>query len=337
MLIPAQRTMYDFEVERIADIIRTKRYSRVSLQFPEGLRDYAAEVASQIEALTGAEVLISANPCYGACDLADESAAELGAEALFHFGHAQLLAKTRIPVHYVEVRLPHDPLPLLEEHLDRLCRRVGLITTVQHVHILEKVKNFLEARGFEVQVGEARGRARYPGQVLGCSFACAKSIASEVDCFAYIGSGDFHPLGVALATAKPVVVFDILHGQVRNMEEKKERFLRQRFAAIAKTREAKRFGVIMGEKRGQRRPVLARRIRQMLRNLGREAYLIHLTEITPENLIHFRHLDAFVNTACPRVTIEDAPRFPKPMLTPQELEIALGLRSWEAYEMDEME
>jgi len=329
--------MYDFEVERIADIIRAKGYSRVSLQFPEGLRDYAAEVVSKVEALTGAEVLISANPCYGACDLADEAAAKLGAEALFHFGHAQLLGKTEIPVHYIEVRLNAQAIPLLEKHLDKICKRVGLITTVQHVHLLPEVKEFLEAQGYEVHIGEPRGRVRYPGQVLGCSFACAKSIAGEVDCFAYIGSGDFHPLGVALATAKPVVAFDILHGQVRSMEEKNERFLRQRFASIAKAREAKRFGIIVGEKQGQRRLALARRIKQKLQKLKREAYLIHLAEITPENLIYFRKLDAFINTACPRITIEDAPRFPKPMLTPQELEIALGERSWEAYEMDEME
>ncbi|WP_456474853.1 diphthamide synthesis protein, partial [Candidatus Pyrohabitans sp.] len=67
--------MYNFEVERIAEIVKEKGYSRVSLQFPEGLRDFSAEVAGQIEALTGVEVLISANPCYGACDLADEAAA----------------------------------------------------------------------------------------------------------------------------------------------------------------------------------------------------------------------------------------------------------------------
>ncbi len=235
------------------------------------------------------------------------------------------------------MRLDAEAIPLLERHLHRLCKRIGLITTVQHVHLLPEVKEFLEARGYEVHIGSAGGRVHYPGQVLGCSFACAKSISSEVDCFAYIGSGDFHPLGVALATGKHVVAFDILHGEVRDMEEKKERFLRQRFAAIARAMEAKRFGIIIGEKQGQRRLAIARRIKQKLRELKREAYLIHLAEITPENLIYFRHLDAFVNTACPRITIEDAPRFPKPILTPQELEVALGLRSWEAYEMDEME
>ncbi|WP_457556283.1 diphthamide biosynthesis enzyme Dph2 [Candidatus Pyrohabitans sp.] len=329
--------MYDLEVERIAEIIKEKGYSRVCLQFPEGLRDHAAEVASQIEALTGAEVLISANPCYGACDLADAQAAELGAEAVFHFGHAQLLKKTKIPVHYIEVRLPHDPLPLLEEHLASIPRRVGLITTVQHVHLLERARKFLEGRGREVRIGEARGRVRYPGQVLGCSFACARGIAGEVEGFAYLGSGDFHALGVALATAKPVLVFDLLQGEVRSIAEKRERFLRQRFAAIAKARQGKRFGIVVGEKLGQRRLALARRIKHRLKSLGKEAYLIHLTEVTPENLIYFRRLDAFVNTACPRITIEDAPRFPRPMLTPQELEIALDERSWDSYEMDEME
>jgi 2-(3-amino-3-carboxypropyl)histidine synthase len=121
------------------------------------------------------------------------------------------------------------------------------------------------------------------------------------------------------------------------MEEKRERFLRQRFAAIARAKDAERFGIIVGEKLGQRRLALARRIKQKLRRMKKLAFLIHLAEVTPENLIYFRHLDALVNTSCPRVTIEDAPRFPKPMLTPQELEIVLGERKWEDYVLDELD
>ena len=42
-----------------------------------------------------------------------------------------------------------------------------------------------------------------------------------------------------------------------------------------------------------------------LRAAGREPYLIALRDLTPENLVPFRHLDAFVVAACPRIGIDD--------------------------------
>ncbi|HDY74833.1 MAG TPA: diphthamide biosynthesis enzyme Dph2, partial [Euryarchaeota archaeon] len=47
-------------------------------------------------------------------------------------------------------------------------------------------------------------------------------------------------------------------------------------------------------------------------------------------------LDAFVNTACPRITIDDTARYKRPVLTPIELGIVLGLREWDDYAMDEI-
>jgi len=54
-----------------------------------------------------------------------------------------------------------------------------------------------------------------------------------------------------------------------------------------------------------------------------------------------RYLDAgaLVNTACPRLAVDDYGRFleaGKTIITPPELEIALGLRDWEDYRLDEI-
>ncbi len=120
------------------------------------------------------------------------------------------------------------------------------------------------------------------------------------------------------------------------MASVQEPILRRRFAAIARAQDAKSFGIIIGEKQGQRRLRLARKVKEMLEEKRRSGHFIALREINPEVLLPFRKLDAFVNTACPRITIDDAARYKKPFLTPIELEIALGLREWEDYQMDEI-
>ena len=43
-----------------------------------------------------------------------------------------------------------------------------------------------------------------------------------------------------------------------------------------------------------------------------------------------------MNTACPRIAIEDYLTYKQPILTPQEFEIVLGERPWSEYAFDEI-
>ncbi len=322
-------------MERVIETIRKYGYSAVGLQFPEGLMDHATAVADRISSETNCLPLVCAGPCYGACDLADRRMKEAGADALFHFGHSEIPMKTAIPVHYIECRSDADPLPLLSKNLRRLPKRVGLVSTVQHVHTLVAAKNYLENKGFEVRIGSPRTRAKYQGQVLGCSFSAASSISDSVDAFVYIGSGNFHPLGVALATGKKTLAADVLLGEIRDIDGLMEKMLKQRYAKLAKAMKGESFGIIVGEKKGQMRKALAERIKEKLEAEGKKAYSIHLEEVTPESLMPFRKLDALINTACPRIALEDASKFRQPMLTPVELDVVLGERAWDDYAVDE--
>lgn len=316
--------------------MRDKGYKRIALQLPEGLKEKAPLISASLEKL-GCEAYILGDPCYGACDLADHEASTLGCEALLHFGHSPLEGNPLLPVHYIEVRMDLEVLPLIEKNLKTLPRKLGIITTVQHAHVIGELEKYLEERGFEVYVGGALGRAAYPGQVLGCSFKGARDISEDVDAFLYMGSGLFHPLGVSLSTGKQVYVLNHQSGGLENMDVLKESVLRKRFAVITKAREAESFGILLGMKKGQMRKGLALKLKKMIEQYGKEGYLICLRELNPDALLPFRKLGAFVNTACPRVTIDDAERYKNPVLTPAELEIVLGMREWEDYSMDEMD
>ena len=77
--------------------------------------------------------------------------------------------------------------------------------------------------------------------------------------------------------------------------------MRQRYAIMAKALDAKKWGVIIGMKPGQKRLELAKRIKE----IAGDAVLITIREISPERLIAFK-VDAYVSTVCPRVAIDDA-------------------------------
>ncbi|MGC8888580.1 MAG: diphthamide synthesis protein, partial [Candidatus Micrarchaeia archaeon] len=175
---------------------------KILLQFPEGLKQHALEYAKKLEK-EGNEVIISASPSFGACDVAIEEAKSVGAEKIIHFGHAEFM-KIGFNVEYVEYRVDAD-LSVLEKSLEELrpYQKIGLVTTVQHVQQLGKIKEFYEKNGKEVLIGKPYGFAKYEGQILGCDPGSAASIDKDVDAHVYFGGGLFHPLGAVYATSKP--------------------------------------------------------------------------------------------------------------------------------------
>jgi len=87
--------------------------------------------------------------------------------------------------------------------------------------------------------------------------------------------------------------------------------------------------VLIGLKNGQKRVREAIEIREELEKSGKRTLLLALKEVTPEGLTQFPSIDAFVNTACPRVSLDDASRFSKPVLTFHEALVMLEKMSWE--------
>jgi 2-(3-amino-3-carboxypropyl)histidine synthase len=109
--------------------------------------------------------------------------------------------------------------------------------------------------------------------------------------------------------------------------------LRKRFAKIENSKTAQKFGILVSIKPGQNRKDLALKLKKLCEEKGKEAQIIVSDFIGPDKLLGF-DVDAYVNTACPRIAIDDAGNYDKPMLTPEELEIVLGVRKWENYKLD---
>ena len=320
---------FDFEEERVKQEILKLGAKRVLIQFPEGLKPEAPRIAKTIEKL-GVLPIISADPCYGACDLATADAENLGVDLVIHYGHSKLVKHARFPTIYVEARATLNVPSVVEKALPMLekWRKIGLATTVQHVQTLDDVREILTRQGKIIVVGDA-GRLSYPGQVIGCDYSNAVSIAKDVEAFLFIGGGRFHALGVALSTSKPTVVADPYDDTAVSVDREAETILKQRWAYIQEAKRAKAFAVLVGLKPGQKKLEEALQLKDKLKRGGKTPILFAVKEVTPEVLMEFPSIDAFVNTACPRISLDDAARFRKPILTLNEALVVIGELSWE--------
>jgi 2-(3-amino-3-carboxypropyl)histidine synthase len=324
-----RRSAFDLEEERLCKEVRNRKAKLVLIQLPEGLKPQGPRLAAAVEK-TGAMAILSGDPCYGACDLATVEAERLGADLIVHYGHSEMIKQAAFPAIYIEAKAKTSVKDAVRKALPYLkrWRRIGLVTTVQHVHQLEEARSILFGTGKTVAIGD-RGVLKYPGQVVGCDYSNAKAVSEEVDAFLFLGGGRFHAIGLALATAKPVIVADPYEKRAFTMNREAAKVIRKRWANIHEAEQAAEIGILIGLKIGQKRLDQALKIKKLLKDKCRRAVLLALREITPEALMQFPSIDAFVNTACPRVSLDDAERFDKPLLTPEETLVVLDELKWE--------
>jgi 2-(3-amino-3-carboxypropyl)histidine synthase len=314
--------MLSSDISELIRQLKKRGAKKVALQFPAGLKRHAAEYAGALHD-KGFDVIISGDPCYGACDLALDTLDH--ADVLVHFGHAPVDMQEKV------IFIPYDmdfDLSVLEKAIPLLHKKtVGLVTTVQHARLIPAMESFLKGRGIDVRVTEGRGRTPLRGQVLGCCFTTARETGAEEILF--VGTGLFHPIGIALATKARVVALDPLTGTAQEVSG--EALLRRRFALIERARGAKNIGILVSTRTGQNRMDLARR----LVSLSPHAVIVTMKEVSPDELLNLGFA-AYVNTSCPRLAYDDQVRFPVPVLSPQEFEILCGVRTWDEYKIDEI-
>jgi 2-(3-amino-3-carboxypropyl)histidine synthase len=331
-----ERKPYEFELDKITALIKERGAQRVGVQLPEGLKTVATEIATEIAKVTGVAVILSGNSCYGACDV-DEKLAGI-VDMLFHFGHTENYLRKSVygktlrgkpvleedyhkKVVFIELRSTVDIKPVVERAVAEIKGdSVGLVATVQHVHALPDAKTALARSGKKVLIGKSN-TVTYDGQVLGCDFSSALVSCDEI---LFIGSGSFHPEGIALYTGKRVIAADPFTLQIRIVEPDELR--KKRYGMIARAMDAKSFGIILGLKSGQLNLTEALAVQRKAADKGLDAYLIAMDEITEARLLGFK-VDSFVNTACPRL-IEDFVHFNKPVLSINEFEVVIGERNW---------
>jgi 2-(3-amino-3-carboxypropyl)histidine synthase len=262
------------------------------------------------------EVIISGSHCYGACDINEKLLRKV--DLLIHFGH--YFPSSNPKILFIECRSKIDVSDILERAISELSsERIGILTNIQHIHTIPLAKKILRKNGKIPMVSRKKSRrVRYSGQILGCDFSAARVPCDE---FLYIGSGDFHPLGASFFSGKNVVVADPYLEQVRSVDT--DRILKKRYGMVSKAMDFSSFGIILSTKPGQARKNLAEKLSREAKKYGKNALIVAMDEVIPELLLSF-DFDAWVNTACPRIPFDE--RWEKPVLTPQEFEILLGIR-----------
>lgn len=320
------------------EIIREDGPASVALNGPEGMLPQVQRAASSISGEFGIPAYVLGDATWGACDLNMAGARTLAADILFNIGHTVNTERLGRGVYminaYDDVRFDSvaaRAAPVLAG------RTVSLLTDSQHLDQVGAVRAALEAGGATVVVGCGKGQLN-DGQVFGCEFYPALDAAGQgvgkgggepaADCNVFMGQSTFHAAGVALATGLPTYVLDPYFNEVRDVTEFAAGLRKKATLAVYKAAEAESFGVIVGLRDGQMSKTAGLRVKKELEAAGKRVQLIALTDITSDALRRFSGIDAFVQSACPRISTDN--RFDVPVLSlPQSRALLRVLRGEE--------
>ena len=110
-----------------------------------------------------------------------------------------------------------------------------------------------------------------------------------------------------------------------------------RLRAIDKAKTARHIGVILGTLGRQGSTKIMDNLLRRIEETGRTSTTVFLSEIFPDKLAMFDEaVEAWVQIACPRLSIDWGLAFNKPLLSPYEMSVALESIPWksESYPMD---
>jgi len=296
-------------------LIEEKKPRGIVISTPGGLIKQTRELIDKIRSVYGIPCVLIGDTCYGICDTVDGDVKGLDADLAFNIGHNAAVDRVGDYTYLIEARddVKFDSVVVKAIPIMKGYPRLGLATFSQHLHELQPVKEKLQAAGFVVSTGE-RNNLLQESQIFGCDFSTMFPIRDEVDAFCFLGESEFHAVGLALSTDKPTYLLDPYLDEVRDMKSEAEERRKRAILSVYKALDARTFGVVTGLKEGQKMLGRTRWITKRLEMHGRKVVQLAMREITPERLAPYRDIEAFVQTACPRISI-DGFTFDRPVLS----------------------
>ncbi|WWC72476.1 diphthamide biosynthesis protein 1 [Kwoniella pini CBS 10737] len=190
---------------------------------------------------------------------------------------------------------------------------------------------------YEVTIPQVRPLS--PGEVLGCTAPKLK----DVDGLIYVGDGRFHLESIMIANPTvPAFRYDPYSKKFtrETYEHKEMRGIRGEAVKTARKGLVEKgsgsWAVLLGTLGRQGSLSVLKSITSNLPSDSIPPLLILLSELSPIKLSLFSHdeISTFIQTSCPRLSIDWGYAFSRPLLSPYEASVASGrIRGWEGLDL----
>jgi len=189
---------------------------------------------------------------------------------------------------------------------------IALFASVQFTN-LDRVKEQLKDLNIEINITKAK-RTSAPLQILGCDAyhdSFEEPIIDQSDAILYIGDGLFHPKALLLSQIKqkiikPVLIWDPMIKKFSQLtKDDIEEQLKRKIRNLKLFINAQTIGIFVTIKPGQQYFNSAKRLKESLEEQGKKAYIFIDDRLDLNEFTNYPFIEAWVNTACPRIGTDD--------------------------------
>jgi 2-(3-amino-3-carboxypropyl)histidine synthase len=326
---------YNFEIDKSIWRIVSSNAKCVALQFPEGLLMYACIIADILEKFCSVTTIILGDVTYGACCVDDYTASKLGADFLIHYGHSCLvpISASKIGVMYVFVEISFDHSHLVNCVAKNFepATTIALMGTIQFVNMLHAAKHDLEAKHGFGALSIPQASPLSMGETLGCTSPLINSST-----LVFVADGRFHlESAMIMNPAVKAYRYDPYSMTITMESYDIETMKLIRYQEISTARNAEVFGLVLGTLGRQGSNTIFTRLRSLLKQRQKRAIQFLMSELNPAKIAALTDVSAWIQVACPRLSIDWGAEFKRPVLTPYEAEVAFESADWQdVYPMD---
>ena len=329
---------YNFETHKCVERIYREKATHVALQMPEGLLMYATVLADVFRRLVPflTEVSVLGDVTYGACCVDDLGSKAMGAQLLIHYGHSCLvpIQHTVLPCLYVFVEIAIDVQHLVDcvvatttpkDSSDK--PKIAVLGTIQFRQGVVVAAGMLrQDHSYDSLIPQVKPLS--PGEVLGCT---SPTIPPDCSVVVFVADGRFHLESCMIANphVAQFLRYDPYSKTLTRESYAHDQMHQHRSVAIQQAKRGQTFGIVLGTLGRQGNPAVVTQIRRLLRQHGKQSFLMLLSEISPAKLALMPQIDVWVQVACPRLSIDWGHYFgttdnPKPLLSPYEIHMAMN-------------
>ncbi|MEK6872859.1 MAG: diphthamide synthesis protein [Nanoarchaeota archaeon] len=204
-------------------------------------------------------------------------------------------------------------------------KSIALFASVQFLNLDNLIKE-IEKLGIKVNTTKAK-RTNEKTQILGCDIyhdSFKDPVIQESNLILYVGDGLFHPKALLLSQIKekefkPVVIFDPVQNKVEEINKKViEKQLQKYKRNLKLFLNSEKIGILVTIKPGQQYFLAAKKLKEHLEKQGKRSYIFIDDTISINNLENYPFIQAWVNTACPRIGTDDIVNIKQSMINLRE-------------------
>lgn len=334
----------------------------VALQFPEVLLADAARVVWALEELVNNEdvtLFVLGDTAYGEASVDGIAAGHMPTDLIVHFGTSTLdVSDGAIPVLNIygerPVNVKEISKLILKETTDKIMNQIILVYDSTYTTGAKMIEEELSTSNILVRLGVAVSPNIASDQPSNSKPSCMMIGGLEVSFPEYDGTVDFYNnmlqqhivcflgcdgwlLNAVLMRCEGAVCVCVnpdgngTDSPTLLPAPEVATSLRKRYYQVQRAAEAKVIGILVGTMGVSNFHSIVDRMVSLISSTGRKPYIFAVGNPNVAKLSNFAEVDAFCIIASAEASLLEARDFAIPVVTPYELEVALGVRPWDIY------